>query len=103
MIKKNLVLAISFAMASTIATIAQAYDGSEYAGEAKLTLAQAEAIAQKAYPGTFVEVELEHKRGGSGLRYSFDIRAHHLTHEVAIDANTGKVLENSRESENEDD
>ncbi len=100
---KKTISLITFAMASAVAFDAFAYDGSQYEKEAKLTPAQAEAIAQKAYPGTIVEVELKHKRGGSGLRYAFDIRAHHITHEVAVDANTGKVLENSRESENEDD
>ncbi|NNM82738.1 MAG: PepSY domain-containing protein [Burkholderiales bacterium] len=100
---KKRMMFISFAMASAAAFNAAAYDGSQYAGEAKLTVAQAEAVAQKAYPGTIVEEELEHKRGGSGLRYSFDIRAHHITHEVAVDAKTGKLLENSRESGNEDD
>jgi uncharacterized membrane protein YkoI len=79
------------------------YKGSEYASEAKLTIDQAGAIALKAYPGTITEVELEHKRGGSGLRYSFDIRAHHMTHEVAVDAKTGDVVENVREPENDKD
>ncbi len=101
--KKQVVLAISFAMTSVAAIDAMAYDGSQYAGEAKITIEQARALAVKAYPGSIVEEELEHKRGGSGLRYSFDVRANHLTHEVAVDAKTGKILENSRESENEDD
>ena len=101
--KKHTLLAISFAMASAAATHAMAYDGSQYAGEAKITIDQARTLALKAYPGTIVEEELEHKRGGSGLRYSFDVRANHLTHEVAVDAKTGKILENSRESEREDD
>lgn len=105
---KQMMLVGVFAVASLSELDAQAYDnnkynGSQYAGEAKLTLAQAEAIALKAYPGTIVEVELEHKRGGSGLRYSFDVRANHITHELAIDAKTGLVLENSRESKNEDE
>ncbi|NNM50647.1 MAG: PepSY domain-containing protein [Pseudomonadales bacterium] len=80
-----------------------AYEGSQYAGEAKITLEQAEAIAMKSYPGTIVEIELEHKLGGSGLRYSFDIRAHHNTQELAVDAKTGAILKNSRESKNDDD
>ncbi len=79
------------------------YKGSQYASEAKLTIEQARAVAVKAYPGTIVEEELEHKIGGSGLRYSFDIRANHVTHEVAVDAKTGDVLENSREANNDND
>ena len=87
-----------------LATVqAGTYKGSQYAGEAKLTIEEARAVAVKAYPGTVVEEELEHKKGGSGLRFSFDIRANHVTHEVAVDAKTGAVLENSRESNNDND
>ena len=95
------VLLSSSLMASVHAETA--YKGSEYASEAKLTLDQAGNIAQKAYPGTVTEVELEHKIGGSGLRYSFDIRAHHMTHEVAVDAKTGDILKNIREPESDKD
>ncbi|NDU85538.1 MAG: PepSY domain-containing protein [Ferrovum sp.] len=84
------------------AGLALAYKGDQYAKEAKLTIEQARAAAIKAYPGDILEEELEHKLGGSGLRYSFDIRANHLTHEVAIDAKTGTVLQNERESGNDD-
>ncbi|WP_297456848.1 PepSY domain-containing protein [Ferrovum sp.] len=84
------------------ASLALAYKGEQYAKEATLTLEQARAVAVKAYPGDIVEEELEHKLGGSGLRYSFDIRANHITHEVAIDAKSGKVLLNERENSNED-
>lgn len=84
------------------ATSALAYKGDQYAKEATLTMDQARAEAVKAYPGTVLEEELEHKLGGSGLRYSFDIRANHVTHEVAIDAKTGKVLRNDRENGSDD-
>lgn len=82
---------------------AQAYDGSKYIKDAKITMDQAQALALKAYPGTIVERELEHKKGGSGLRFSFDVRANQITHEVGIDAQTGEVLENRVESPNEAD
>ncbi|MDA8416824.1 MAG: PepSY domain-containing protein [Betaproteobacteria bacterium] len=85
-----------------VATTALAYKGDQYAKEATLTIEQARAEAIKAYPGTILEEELEHKLGGSGLRFSFDIRAAHMTHEVDIDAKTGKVLRNERENNNED-
>jgi uncharacterized membrane protein YkoI len=101
MTMKQTMMAVIFAVAAFSALDAQAYDGSQYAKEAKITLKQAEAIALKAYPGTFVEVGLKHKKGGSGLRYSFDVRAHHITREIAVDAKTGKLLENSRESAND--
>lgn len=92
-----------FVATATVSLNAVAYDGSRYANEAKLTLKEARAIALKAYPGTIVEEELKHEKGGSGLRFAFDIRAHHLTHEVAIDAKTGAVLENARETAGDDD
>lgn len=85
-----------------LTTSALAYKGDQYAKEATLTIDQARTEAVKAYPGTVLEEELEHKLGGSGLRYSFDIRANHVTHEVAIDAKTGKVLRNDRENGNDD-
>ena len=47
-------------------------------------------------------MELERERGGSGLRYSFDIKSSGQTFEVGIDAKTGRVLENSKEGQNPD-
>jgi uncharacterized membrane protein YkoI len=47
--------------------------------------------------------ELELERGGSGLRYSFDIRQGKKWREVGIDAKTGRVLENSAEWANPKD
>ena len=38
----------------------------------------------------------------TGLRFSFDIKKHGVTHEVGVDANTGKVLENAAEGKNPD-
>ena len=46
--------------------------------------------------------ELEREKGGSGLRYSFDIRHGSITQEVGVDAQTGKVLENKKEGPNPD-
>ena len=42
------------------------------------------------------------EKGGSGLRYSFDVQANGITYEVGIDAVTGRVLENGREGKNPD-
>ncbi len=61
---------------------------------------QARQIALKAYPGKIIKEELKKEGGGSGLRYSFDITNTSGTHEVGVDAKTGKVLENSVESDN---
>ena len=93
--------ALLFAAAALAAFNAQAYDGSRYEAEAGVKMDQAKAIALKAYPGTIVEESLQKRHGA--LRYAFDIRAHHVTHEVAVDAASGKILQNSRETEEDDD
>ena len=71
--------------------------GQELAKEAKVGIEQARAIALKAHPGKITDQELEREPGGSGLRYSFDIRANKVTFEVGVDATTGAVLENKAE------
>jgi len=38
-------------------------------------MSQARSIALKAHPGKITDEELERERGGSGLRYSFDIKS----------------------------
>ena len=81
---------------------AQAYTGQELASKARIGIAQARAIALKAHPGKITDEELERERGGSGLRYSFDIRRGSITQEVGVDAQTGKVLENNMEGPNPD-
>ena len=77
--------------------IASAYSGEELAKEAKVTLDEARAIALKARSGTITDQELEKEKGGSGLRYSFDIKDGKTTYEVGVDAQTGKILENAAE------
>ena len=69
----------------------------------KISLSQARIIALKAYPGKIMKEELEHERGGSGLRYSFDMRHGKQWREVGIDALTGRVLENTHEGANPKD
>ena len=71
------------------------------AAEAHLDMAQARVIALKTSPGTIIKEELEKESGGSGLRYSFDIRTHGTIHEVGVDARDGKVLENSVDKDND--
>ena len=74
-----------------------AYTGSEFAKDAKISLEQARSIALKTAPGQITDEELERERGGSGLRYSFDIKIGKSVHEVGVDAETGAVLENAVE------
>ncbi|MEP7311263.1 MAG: PepSY domain-containing protein [Pseudomonadota bacterium] len=75
----------------------RAFKGEELLKRAKVSLPEARAIALKAHPGTVTDEELESEKGGSGLRYSFDVKDAKGTHEVGVDAMTGKVLENKLE------
>ena len=79
-----------------------AYTGQKLAGEAKVSIEQARAVALKAHPGKITDEELEREKGGSGLRYSFDIRDGKVTQEVGVDAKTGQLLENAPEGANPD-
>jgi two-component system, OmpR family, sensor kinase len=72
-----------------------AYTGEELISEAR-------AIALKAHPGKITDEELERESGGTGLRYSFDVKNGGVTQEVGVDAITGRVLENAREGKNPD-
>jgi uncharacterized membrane protein YkoI len=83
--------------ACAAATVASAYKGDNLAPQATISLEEARQIALKAYAGEVTDEELERERGGSGLRYSFDIKNGTVTHEVGVDAKTGRVLENKVE------
>jgi len=69
---------------------------------ANVTIDQARTIALKARHGTITDEELEREKGGSGLRYSFDIKSNKVIYEVGVDARTGKALENVREGAHPD-
>ena len=96
----RLLLAAVCAAAATAA--AQAYTGQELAKEARISLAQARQVALKAHPGKIVDEELEHEEGGSGLRYTFEIRSGKGNQEVGVDAVTGALLENQLEGKTPD-
>ena len=99
--KKRLITLLGLALAFAAAN-AFAYTGQNLAGEAKISIEQAQAIALKAHPGKITDEELEREKGGSALRYSFDIRHGKVTQEVGIDAKTGALLENAPEGPNPD-
>ncbi|MBU6261131.1 MAG: PepSY domain-containing protein [Burkholderiales bacterium] len=100
---KTFFITLAAAGAPGLALAARAFDGQQYLHEAKIALEQARRIALEQVPGGSVTAqELEHERGGSGLRYSFDIRLGQVKREVGIDAATGRVLENSVEGKNPD-
>jgi uncharacterized membrane protein YkoI len=79
-----------------------AYTGQELAGKTKITIDEARSIALKARPGMITDQELEKEKGGSGLRYSFDVKSGNVVYEVGVDAETGKILENSKEGPHPD-
>jgi uncharacterized membrane protein YkoI len=90
--------------AATLALVvpASAYKGENLANQAKIKIEQARTTALKACAGKITDEELEREKGGSGLRYTFDIQKDGKTYEVGIDAVTGKVLENAPEGSNPD-
>ena len=103
--RKFLVLgAIAMLAASGVAAAPAKHrlTGAELAPQARVTLAAARAAALKAHPGVITDQELEKEAGGTGLRYSFDIKSHGKTFEVGVDAVTGRVLENAAEGPNPD-
>jgi len=62
-------------LALIMATVpAIAYTGQELSKQAKVSMAEARAIALKAHPGKITDEELEKEKGGTGLRYSFEIK-----------------------------
>lgn len=86
------------APAAPVTAASPAFTGHQYARRARVGLADARAIALKARPGQITDQELEKEHGGSGLRYSFDVKSGGRIFEVGVDAKTGKVLENGAES-----
>ena len=81
---------------------AQAYSGQELANRAKNRDRTSKSNRPESAPGKITDQELERERGGSGLRYSFDIKRGSVTQEVGVDARTGTVLENKKEGPNPD-
>jgi len=106
MVMKNLshygVRCGAVSLALLCACPAMAYTGEKLAKDAKVSVEQARAIALKAHPGKITDEELEKEKGGSGLRYSFDIKTTAGVQEVGVDAKTGAVLENAKEGKNPD-
>jgi uncharacterized membrane protein YkoI len=92
---------LGFALVASAST-AQAYTGEELARDAKVSVDDARIIALKAHAGKITGEELEREKGGSGLRYSFDIKDGTTTYEIGIDAKTGVVLEHAAEGKNPD-
>lgn len=102
-LSKSFLAASAVALGLGSAVTAHAFDGQQYAKDAKVSLEQARTIVLKAIPGaTITDQELEHEKGGSGLRYSFGVKVGQVEHEIGVDAKTGTVLENSVEGPTKD-
>ena len=99
---RSMITAGAGALLIASTTGAFAYSGEQFAHEANISLEQARAIVAKVRPGKITDQELEKEGGGSGLRYSFDVKAKGKTFEVGVDAKSGKVLENKAEGPNPD-
>jgi uncharacterized membrane protein YkoI len=95
-------VAMLAASGASAAPVQHSLKGSSLAPMAKVTLASARAKALAARPGVITDQELEKEKGGTGLRYSFDIKSNGKTFEVGVDARTGAVLENGAEGANPD-
>ncbi len=101
--KKELIVTSAIAAVVLIfGSAVHAFTGAKYAKEARITIEEARKAALKAFHGKIISEELEKESGGSGLRYSFDIRKGHITREVGVDAKTGRILENSIEGPHPD-
>ena len=85
------------AAGGAIAALPKPFKGHELSRQAKVTLSQARAVAMRARVGAITDQELEKEPGGSGLRYTFDVASRGGTHEVGVDALTGRVIENAPE------
>ncbi|HZC37266.1 MAG TPA: PepSY domain-containing protein [Sphingomicrobium sp.] len=96
------VAAASLGATAALAATAGHLDGANLLPLTKVSLTQARATAMAVRPGQITDQELERERGGTGLRYSFDIKANGKTFEVGVDGRTGKVLENKAEGPNPD-
>lgn len=99
---QKLFAVIGTLLVSSTAVSAWAWQGETLSNKANVSLQQARAIALNAHPGQITDEELEKEAGGTGLRYSFDIRSGKVTQEVGVDARTGKLLENKAEGPNPD-
>lgn len=101
-VSKKHIITIAGLILTAATASAFAYTGQKFEKEAKVSIEQARATALKAHPGKITDEELEQEKGGSGLRYSFDIRHGKVTQEVGVDAKTGQILENAPEGPNAD-
>lgn len=68
---------------------------------AKITAPQAAAAAEKAQSGTVTSLDLDRDR--PGLVWDADVVKGHTTHELVLDAGSGKVLSNHKDADDDGD
>jgi uncharacterized membrane protein YkoI len=91
-------LSAALSSASGIAAAAGgpfAYKGEALAHDTRVSLMKARQLAKRERPGIIISQILEREVGGSGLRYSFDIKSGPHVYEVGIDARNGRVLQDN--------
>lgn len=87
---KRIIVVLTLILAASLCVIAQSKPNP------KITMEQAKAIALQKENGTIKSSELEKEHGR--WIYSFDISTLAGIREVSVDANTGKVVEDSKET-----
>ena len=94
----KLALPAVLAAALSLGVVRAADAGQSPGKHAKISMSAARAIALRAVPGgTITDAQFEKEPGGSGARYSFNVKIKGETREIGVDAKTGKILENSLE------
>lgn len=79
-------------LAGLLAAAGVPVQAAQQAPAAKISMAEARATALTAAPGEVAKAEYEEEDGA--WRYSFDIRQDGKIHEIGVDANSGKIVEN---------
>jgi uncharacterized membrane protein YkoI len=88
------ILAAVAALGLASGAVAATAKAPAHAAKPKISLSQARSIAHKAAPGRIV------KTASADGRYVFDIREKSGMQQVAVDATSGKVVENKSEGKN---
>ena len=83
-------------LVSTLPSHLFACTGEKFAKGAKVSIEQARAIALQTRVGVITDEELEHEKGGSGFRYSFDIKSGGTVYEVGVDARRARFSKTKR-------
>lgn len=98
-------LALGLSLAASFGVSAQSSQSKstdQAQASAKITVQQARETALKAAKGGKV-VDQEFEKENGAWRYSFDIRQGNRIHEIGVDAESGKIVEDSWEGTQDND